>query len=64
MSEPLKVKFEEDKETAGTWRFKECDIGPLDTPMLKTVYIPKSTLKLMGWEPNKGRKIIVGIELR
>lgn len=60
----LKVKFEEEKETAGTWRFKECDVGPLDTPIMKTVYLPKATLKQLGWTPNSGKKIVIGIEVK
>ena len=57
----LKVKFEQEKETKGTWRFKEADVGPMDTPLIGTVYIPKPTLKAIGWSPDKALFVTLDI---
>lgn len=61
MSE-VKVKFEQEKETKGTWRFKEAGIGPVDTPMIGTLYVPKATLKQIGWEPGKALVITLDVK--
>ena len=45
------VKFEMEKDTKNTIRFKEVVPGPLDTPKVGTVYVPKATLKEIGYEP-------------
>lgn len=47
------VKFDMEKETKNTIRFTEHVPGPLDTPKVGTVYVPKSTLKEIGYEPGK-----------
>lgn len=47
------VKFEMEKDTKNTIRFKEKVPGPLDTPKVGTVYVPKSTLKEIGYEVGK-----------
>lgn len=47
------VAFEMEKETKNTIRFTERVPGPLDTPKVGTVYVPKSTLKEIGYEPGK-----------
>lgn len=47
------VKFEMEKDTKSTIRFKEVVPGPLDTPKVGTIYVPKSTLKEIGYEVGK-----------
>lgn len=46
----IKVKFEEEKETMRTIRFKESNVVPGDVPIIGTLYVPKMTLKSIGWE--------------
>lgn len=53
------VVFEAEKDTKRTIRFKEIVHGPLDEPVIGTVYIPKSTLKELGYE--EGCKLSVDI---
>ena len=38
----MEIKFEMEKETKNTIRFKEVVGGPLDTPNIGTIYIPKA----------------------
>ena len=47
------VSFEMEKDTKNTIRFKEVVNGPLDVPQLGTIYVPKTTLKEIGYEPGK-----------
>lgn len=47
------VSFEMEKDTKNTIRFKEIVPGPLDTPKVGTVYVPKITLKEIGYEVGK-----------
>lgn len=47
------VKFEMEKDTKNTIRFKEVVADMLDTPKVGTVYVPKSTLKEIGYEAGK-----------
>lgn len=47
----LKVTFEVEKETKNTFKFKEVTGGPLDTPKIGTLYVPKATLKEIGYAP-------------
>lgn len=49
----LKVMFEMEKDTKNTIRFKEVVAGPLDTPKVGTIYVPKSSLKEIGYEVGK-----------
>lgn len=60
MSE-VKVKFEVEKETQGTFRFKEADVVPGDKPILGTLYVPKPTLRQMDW--HNGDDIIVTLNV-
>lgn len=53
------VKFEMEKDTKNTIRFKEVVDGPLETPKLGTIYVPKTTLKEIGYEP--GKQLLVDI---
>lgn len=47
------VSFEMEKDTKNTIRFKEVLGGPLDVPKVGTVYVPKNTLKEIGYEVGK-----------
>ena len=47
------VRFEMEKETKNTIRFKETVGSILDTPKIGTIYVPKSTLKEVGYEVGK-----------
>lgn len=53
------VTFEVEKETKNTYKFKEVVAGPLDTTKIGTLYVPKSTLKEIGYNP--GEKLAVDI---
>lgn len=56
------VSFEMEKDTKNTIRFKEVVGGPLDTPKVGTIYVPKSTLKEIGYEVGKKLLIEVHVE--
>ena len=58
----MEIKFEMEKETKNTIRFKEVVGGPLDTPNIGTIYIPKATLKQAGYEP--GTQLIVELKAK
>ena len=58
----MEIKFEMDKETKNTIRFKEVVGGPLDTPNIGTIYVPKATLKAIGYEP--GTQLIVELKAK
>lgn len=47
------IKFEFEKETKNTIRFKEVLADPLDPAVIGTMYIPKATLKDIGWSQGK-----------
>lgn len=49
----MKVSFEMEKDTKNTIRFREVVGGPLDTPKVGTIYVPKATLKEIGYEVGK-----------
>lgn len=49
----MEVKFELEKDTKNTIRFKEVVPGPLDAPKVGTIYVPKTTLKEIGYEVGK-----------
>ena len=56
----LKVTFEFEKDTKNTIRFKEVLGGPLDAPNIGTLYVPKQTLKQIGYK--EGSKLIVELK--
>lgn len=58
----MEIRFEMEKETKNTIRFKEVVGGPLDTPNIGTIYIPKATLKQIGYEP--GTQLIVELKAK
>lgn len=53
------VTFEVEKDTKNTVRFKEVLNGPLDAPTIGTLYVPKQTLKAIGYK--EGNKLVVTI---
>ena len=57
----MKVKFEVEKDTKSTIRFKETGIGPLDTPKVGTLYVPKATLKEIGYEEGQQLEISLAV---
>lgn len=55
----ITVSFEMEKDTKNTIRFREVVPGPLDTPKIGTIYVPKVTLKEIGYEVGKKLSIDV-----
>jgi hypothetical protein len=53
------VTFEFEKDTKNTVRFKEVLNGPLDAPTIGTLYVPKQTLKTIGYK--EGSKLLVDL---
>lgn len=51
MATTLQIAFEVEKETKNTFKFKEVVGGPLDTPKVGTIYVPKTTLKEINYTP-------------
>jgi hypothetical protein len=49
----LKVEFKEDRETKSTFRFAEVTTPSHDQPLIGVIYIPKTTLKAIGWQTGK-----------
>lgn len=45
------IRFELEKETKNTIRFKEVVEDLLDTPKVGTIYVPKQTLKEIEYKP-------------
>jgi hypothetical protein len=43
------VKFELEKVTKNTIRFREVVESPLDVPAVGVIYVPKTTLRDIGW---------------
>jgi len=57
----IKVLFAFEKETTRTLRFKEQLDGPMDTPVIGTLYVPKVTLKALEYK--EGKQLVVTIEV-
>lgn len=54
----VEVKFEVEKETKNTYRFKEVEEGGY--AKVGTIYVPKVTLAQMGaFDPAKGIKVTI-----
>lgn len=49
----ITVSFEMEKETKNTIRFNEVVESILDTAKVGTIYVPKATLKEIGYEPGE-----------
>lgn len=55
----IELVFTMEKATKNTIRFTEKVDGTLDTPTLGTIYVPKATLKQMGWDESKQLKVTI-----
>ena len=58
----MKVMFEFEKDTKNTIRFKEVLNGPLDVANIGTLYVPKMTLKAIGYQ--EGQKLEVTLDIQ
>lgn len=58
----MKVTFEFEKDTKNTIRFKEVLNGPLDVANIGTLYVPKMTLKAIGYQ--EGQKLEVTLDIQ
>ena len=58
----MKVTFEFEKDTKNTIRFKEALNGPLDVANIGTLYVPKMTLKAIGYQ--EGQKLEVTLDIQ
>ena len=58
----MKVTFEFEKDTKNTVRFKEVLNGPLDVANIGTLYVPKMTLKVIGYQ--EGQKLEVTLDIQ
>ena len=47
------VNFVFEKATKNTIRFAEVLASELDAPVIGTIYVPKTTLKQIGWAEGK-----------
>ena len=57
----MKMRFEEERETKGTIRFREVLADELDTANIGTIYVAKTALKAMKWQ--RGQVLEVEIKL-
>lgn len=57
----MKASFTKEKETKNTIRFIENTEGQSET-VLGTVYVPKSSLKEIGWSEGKNLVIELSVE--
>lgn len=58
----MNVTFEFEKDTKNTIRFKETLSGPLDVAQIGTLYVPKTTLKQIGYQ--EGQKLVVTLSTK
>lgn len=61
MANKTTVTLDMEKDTKNTVRFKE-QVGPLDVPKLGTIYVPKPTLKEIGYKV--GNQLLVDIYVK
>ena len=54
----MEVKFVVERQTPQTYRFKE-NLGPFDEPKIGTLYVRKSTLKEIGWQPDDSLVVVL-----
>ena len=53
----MKVTMNMEKATKNTIRFAEILESELDAPSIGVIYVPKSTLKAIGWKEGKTLEI-------
>jgi len=56
----MKIKFIKEKETKNTIRFTEVAEG--EENAVRTIYVPKDTLKTIGWAEGKNLVIELNVE--
>jgi len=56
----MKIKFIKERETKNTIRFAEVPEG--EETIVGTIYVPKATLKSLGWAEGKNLVIELGVE--
>ena len=49
----MKITMNMEKATKNTIRFSEVLESELDAPSIGTIYVPKATLKAIGWKEGK-----------
>lgn len=57
----MQVKFKMEKATKNTIRFTEVLEHDLDTPKIRTIYVPKATLRSAGW--SEGKDLVVELSV-
>lgn len=57
----IDITFEIEKDTKNTIRFKEVLKGPLDPPIIGTLYVPKMTLSGLGFKEDQKLKVTLTI---
>jgi hypothetical protein len=62
MDKPVQVRFAEDKETTRTIRFQEKLEDPMDTPVIGTLYVPKATLKVLGYKQGAALVVTLAVD--
>lgn len=58
----MTVKFEMEKDTKNTIRFKEIGDGPLYVNKIGVIYIPKSTLAELGYKAGQLLEVSVDVK--
>ena len=58
----MKVTFEFEKDTKNTIRFKEVLNGPLDVANIGTLYVPKMTLKAIGYQEGQKLEVTLAVQ--
>lgn len=57
----MKLRFEEERETKSTIRFKEVLEDELDTACVGTIYMGKHALKAMKWQRGQTLEITISV---
>lgn len=53
----MKIEMQMEKATKNTIRFAEILESELDAPSIGVLYVPKATLKAIGWKEGKSLEI-------
>lgn len=59
----VEIKMTMEKATKNTIRFTEVLEDELDAPTLGTIYVPKATLKTIGWKDGKTLTVKLDAEM-